>query len=228
MIKRTLTTTAVMLTLGVTTQSMAQSADVIPLEEWNQQSYDEGWSAERLINLEVRGTEGEAIGEVENILVGPDGNVQSLILEVGGFLDIGDTHLKVDWNQVAVDPSGELGYVTVPVDADNYDQFDISASSGDVESGPRAFRATELIGDYVALDGMNDYGYVNDLVFDKAGALQSVVVNQNSMLGGGYRAYPYYGYDHGFDPGLDRYQLPYEQNEIDALDLFDYDTMGAG
>ena len=215
--------TALALALG-TAAAAASAQDVVPLAEWNEaRSYVEGWSADQVIELEVRNAEGEDIGEVENIVIGPGGDVEGLILEVGGFLDIGDTHFMVPWDQVAVTGgAGEIEHVTVPVDDDGWDQFDLSASSGDVETGPRSFRATELIGDYTSLDGSAGYGIVNDLVFDAEGKLQAVVVNQSGAYGGGYRAYPYYGYDHGFDPGADRYDLPYADTDIDALEPFDY------
>ena len=214
---------ALALALG-TAAATASAQDVVPLDRWNdERSYAEGWSADQVIDLDVKNAEGEDIGEVENIVIGPDGDVRGLILEVGGFLDIGDTHFMVPWEQVEVtDGAGEIEYVSVPIADDSWDQFDLSASSGDVETGPRSFRATELIGDYTSLGGTTGYGMVNDLVFDAEGRLQAVVVNQSGAYGGGYRACPYYGYDHGFDPGADRYELPYADTDIDALEPFDY------
>ena len=200
----------------------AQAQDVIPLSEWNEMDMSSGWSAQQIINIPVRGSEGEEIGEVENIVIGPEGDVQSIILEVGGFLDIGDTHFAVPWDDVEVSGDGPIEYVTVPVTEDNYDQFDISWSAGDVNTGPREFRATELIGDYATLGGEESAGYVNDMLFDADGKLQSVVVNQSATMGGGYRAYPYYGYESGFDPGMDNYDMPYTQDEVGELEPFDY------
>lgn len=206
---------------GAQTASFAQ--EVVPLAEWNERDMQPGWSAEQMINLPVRSSGGEEIGEVENLLIGPEGDVQRVILEVGGFLDIGDTHFAVPWDQVEVSGSGELEYLTVPVTEDNYDQFDLSWEAGDVEEGPREFRATELIGDYATFGGEGSAGYVNDLIFDGEGKLQEIVVNQSGAMGGGYRAYPYYGYDAGFEPGMDTYDLPYTEDEIGELEPFDYE-----
>lgn len=205
--------------------------DVVSLDDWNERlaGYENGWSADQVIRLDVRNAEGESIGEVENIVIGPDGNVAGLILEVGGFLDIGDTHFMVPWDQVAITGGmGKIEYVTVPVADDNWDQFDLSASSGDVETGPRSFRATELIGDYTSLTDNRGYGIVNDLVFDADGALEAVVVNRSGSSGGGYQAYPYYGYDYGFDPGRDYYDLPYADDDLGALEPYDYDGLYGG
>ena len=204
----------------------ASAQDVMSLDEW-QTSRDamQGWSAEQVIGLDVQNANGEDIGEVENLVIGPEGDVDGLILEVGGFLDIGDTHLMVPWGDVEVaGGTGELEHVVVPVADDNWDQFDLSPASGDVEIGPRQFRATELIGDYSRLGAARTgYGMVSDLLFDDQGKLQSVVVNQSGGYGGGYQAYPFGGYDQGFEPGADVYDLPYEEDEIGALEPFDYE-----
>lgn len=58
---------------------------VMALRDWDYGDlYQEGtWSAEQLFGAEVYGSEGNAIGGVENIVVGTNGSIQSLILEVG-------------------------------------------------------------------------------------------------------------------------------------------------
>lgn len=208
-----------------TATTRSDEPELIALDEFGRRSFEDGWRAERLIGLEVRGTEGAVIGEVDDIVIGADGEVESLILEVGGFLDIGDTKLKVGWDEVTLDTSGELRYAVVPIEEGEYERFSLFDGS-DVTTGPRAFRVSELVGDYVTLDGTSGYAYVDDLVFDEAGALQAVVVTRNSSFGGGYYAYPYYGYEYGFDPGLGTYDLPYTADEVGRLDPFDYGTLG--
>lgn len=218
--QRTLLVVALALGTGIAT-----AQDVVPLDDWSQRvgALAEGWSAEQVIKLEVRNAEGEGIGEVENIVIGADDSVQGLILEVGGFLDIGDTHLMIPWDQIDVTGgSGKIEYVTVPVTDDNWDQFSLEPETGDVNTGPRSFRATELIGDYTDLSGDETYGVVNDLVFDADGSLEAVVVNRTGTYGGGYQAYPYYGYDYGFDPTSYSYDLPYSADDVGGLDPFDY------
>ena len=44
--------------------------------------------------------------------------------------------------------------------------------------------------------------------------------------GGGYYAYPYYGYDHGWNPGREFYDLPYERTEVEALEPLDREQIG--
>ena len=45
------------------------------------------------VRQEVYGETGEEAGEVEDLIIGPDGALQAVIVEVGGFLDIGDTQI---------------------------------------------------------------------------------------------------------------------------------------
>ena len=95
-------------------------------------------------------------------------------------------------------------------------------------TGPRAWRATDAIGDFARLkdgDGYANYGYVDDLII-RGGEIAAVVVSPDVGVGAaapGVYAYPYYGYDYGWDPGLNTYDLPYDREEVGALEPFDYE-----
>ena len=75
------------------------------------------------------------------------------------------------------------------------------------------------MGDYVRLQNGRDYGYVTDVVFGRDGNLQAVLVqpditfDQAGYAGGAY-AYPFYGYDYGFEPLEQTYDLPYDETEV--------------
>jgi sporulation protein YlmC with PRC-barrel domain len=215
----------------------------VNLQEWGyDELYKSGWRAEDLIGADVQGKAGNAIGNVENIMIGPDGKALSIIAEIGGFLDIGDTHINVPWDQVQL-TSGQTS-VKVPLAEDNIDQFSLFGTQGrfnrqeaasmqqvsDATTGPRVWRATELIGDYVNLKSGAGYGYVDDLIFDRNGTLKAVVVTRDVGSGpAGPFAYPFYGYDYGgFNPGFDNYTLPYEENEVGAVEPYDYESMEGG
>lgn len=198
--------------------------DPIDITTWDQRALYQGWSAERMMDTAVRGKNGEDIGEIENIIVNADGQVEKIIVEAGGFMDIGDTHLSIPWDQVEVAP--KLEYVTIPVDEDTVPNFSLFAGRDDIPAGPRAWRVTELIDDYVQLKDVPNYGYVNDLIFDNDGQLQAVVVSPDFGYGArGYYAYPYYGYPYGYEPGMDSYQLPYTRDDIANLGPFDYSAL---
>lgn len=220
--------------------------EVISLSEW---SYDDlyagGASAEEFIDeMEVYGVNGEEIGDVEDVIIGANGQILAVIAEVGGFWDIGDTHVSIPWSDVEMGPA-EDGIV-VPLTEENVDEYglfeDSWATAGrltdepvsdldDDPLGPRAWRASELIGDYARLrdgDAFTDYGYVNDLILS-SGEVSAVVVSPDvGGYGAGYRAYPFYGYGAGWGwtPGAQYYDMPYGANEVGDVDVFDYERMG--
>lgn len=202
----------------------ALAADIVNIKTWKaDEALRQGWSAENLIDTAVRGPAGEEIGEVENLIVGPDGKLRKLVVETGGFLDIGDKHLAVDWKDVKIGPGVE--YVTVPITAEtanNYGLFDDLPERAPKK--PRAWRVTELLDDYVLLKGDQRYGYVDDLIFGKDGDLKSVIVSPDVAYGPypGLYAYPYYGYADGWEPGLAYYKLPYSRDDIATLKPIDY------
>ena len=220
-------------------------AEVIALSQW---SYDDlyagGISAEEFIDeMDVYDPTGEEIGDVEDILIGPDGRVLAIVAEVGGFWDIGDTHVSIPYDQVEMATDGEG--VVVPVTEETVDDYgnwgDAWSTTGvdnvgeEIAAGiddlalPRAWRASELIGDAARLTedaGYANYGYVNDLIL-RDGEVAAVVVNPATGYGGGYRAYPYYGYGWGWNAGAPYYDMPYAEEDIGDVEDFDYDRLGS-
>ena len=221
-------------------------AEIIALSEWN---YDElyagGVSAEEFIDeMDVYGRNGEEIGVVEDIVVGPEGQVLSIIAQVGGFWDIGDTHVSVPFDEVEISEDGEA--VIVPVTEETVGDYgfwngeNADLLTGDtaedetvegVDDAPivRAWRVSELIGDYARLsedEGYANYGYVNDLIL-RDGQVASVVVQPAAGYGPGYRAYPYYGYGAGWDAGSPFYDMPYGEEDVGEMEAFEYDRLGS-
>jgi sporulation protein YlmC with PRC-barrel domain len=218
------------------------SGEVIALPDWHPDiSSETAVSVEQLLDFDVYGPTGEEIGEIENVLMGTEGEVLSVIAEVGGLLEIGDTHVNVPWDEVEVNAAEES--VTVPVtqeEAEDYTLFidevvaagaaasDIQQVSGDnaglVETGPRVWQARELIGDYVRLrdgDAFENYGFIDDILI-RDGQIEAVVVRPDVTWGTpGLYAYPYYGYGYGWAPGSPYYDLPYARADVEALEPLD-------
>ncbi len=179
-----------------------------------------GWSVKRLIGKKVKGPKGENVGEVDNIVFGPDGKVRELIVSTGGFLGFGDKNLAVKWSEVTAGPGYD--YVSTPITAESvkkYGLFDgFPKSSGPLAA--RDWRSSELIGDYVYLKGNVHYAYVRDLIVSEGGELQAVIVSPDVGFAhgaGGYYAYPFFGYAHGWNPGNAHYNLPYGTADIAQL-----------
>ena len=59
--------------------------------------------AGELLEANVVGGEGENIGEVDDILIGPDGQVHALVVEVGGFLGLGENPVAVRYERFTRD-----------------------------------------------------------------------------------------------------------------------------
>jgi hypothetical protein len=226
-------------------RSVQQSGDrrtqppVLLLSDWNYDAmYRNGWSARELMDdASVYGPGGDEIGSVENIVLGPDGKVLGIVAQVGGFLDIGDTHVFVPWSRINVSP--DLERVTIPISEENVEEYSTWADAylrkaetgrtqvvdSDLATGPRAWKATELIGDDAFMTDYAGYGGVRDLIFTQDGNLHAVVVNAYAGYGGGYRAFPYYGYSYGWNPSYSNYYLGYGPDEVAELPAFDYDEM---
>ena len=215
-------------------------AEVISLSDW---SYDDlyagGISAEDFIDeMEVYGATGDEIGEVEDVIIGPDGQIVSIVAEVGGFWDIGDTHVSIPFDQIEMAETGDG--IIVPVTEDTvgdygFDQEVFSAESAATEAVTgvddaevmRGWRASEFIGDYARIrngDVYGNYGYVSDLIL-RDGQVAAVVVQPDAAYGGGYRAYPYYGYGagYGWNAGSPYYDMPYGEQDIGGMEEFDYE-----
>ena len=205
------------------TQALA-TEEVIDLSDWDVKGLYDGWSANRLIDVEARGVNGEEMGEVHDILVDSEGKLAALIIETGGFLDVGDSHVRVRWDEVKIAPGMEA--VEVPLTEDNLESFSLFDGER-VYQGPREWRVSNLIGDYATLTDVGHYGWVRDVVF-LDGKLEAVLVQPDVRHRGIYGvspyAYPYYGYGAttNWDPGLDVYALPYSGDEVKNLPPFDY------
>ncbi|WP_292294702.1 PRC-barrel domain-containing protein [Marivita sp.] len=199
--------------------------------------YEEGWSVENMFNVtDVTDATGETIGDVENVIFSNTGEVVGIIAQVGGFWDIGDTHVFVPWEDVSI--GNDISLAQVPVTEDEVDNFDVfGAAEGDgmiaegdasgtnvvdddLVAGQGIFKATDLIGDYAYLaDGVR-YGYVADIIVQD-GAITAVVSDAASYGRSGYYAYPYE--DGRVSPLMGaRYQMPYDQAQIDTIENFDY------
>ena len=199
-----------------------QPAKTIDIRKWKLDP-ETGWSVKKLVGKKVKSQKGENVGEVDNIVFGPDGKARKLIVSTGGFLGFGEKNLAVKLSDVNFGPGYE--YVTTPITAESvrkYGLFDgVPKSSGPL--APREWRSSELIGSYVYLKGNVHYAYVRDLIVAQDGQLKAVIVSPDVSYQydlGGYYAYPFYGYQHGWHPGNPHLSLPY--GKADIADLLPY------
>lgn len=86
------------------------------------ENFNEGWtvvergtlSAEELIGTRVYGADRADLGEIGDVIVNADGNVEAYIIDVGGFLGLGEKPVALDSAELEVmqDESGDLRIVT--------------------------------------------------------------------------------------------------------------------
>lgn len=182
--------------------------------------YREGISAREVIDTPVRAASGERIGDVKDIIVDRNGHISKLVVEVGGFFELGDQHIGVPWKDITF--GEDMRFVQVPlreVENGTYSLFGKVPQGEDVPAALTSWRVNELIGDYASLADVPRYGIVTDVIFDNRGRAQAVVVDRAGYWGGfGLYAYPYAG----FAPASHAHALPYVRETVVALEPFDY------
>ncbi len=75
----------------------------------NQGSY----KASELVGKSVKNLQGEDIGQIEELVIGSNGEVGYAVLSFGGFLGVGDKLFAVPWTSLAHKSDGE--YLTLDI-----------------------------------------------------------------------------------------------------------------
>lgn len=99
-----------------------------------------------IVGTELRNPEDGDLGDVEDVVMGPDnGNISYVIVEHGGFFGIGGDYVAVPWDMLMVTPGREAFVVDVSEEA--------------IENAPNVDPERELTGDAYAewVDEMNSY-----------------------------------------------------------------------
>lgn len=204
--------------------SPAFAQDAPSLEGWDPMGIDEPVLASRLIDAVLMGVEGEALGEIENLYIDPEGRLSEVMVEDGGALGLGERHVIVPWNALEHGPEG-LRLPIAEGDLERYSPF----AEARVDQVARTFRASDLLGDLVMLKGEVGLGVIQDLVFEGEGALRAVAVTADRVGSGlsGTYLLPFQGYDTGeFDPIYSSYYLPYSLEEVSEAPVFDAAAFG--
>lgn len=76
---------------------------------FNQDSY----KASELVGKSIKNLQGEDIGQIEELVIGSNGEVGYAVLSFGGFLGLGDKLFAVPWASLAHQPNRE--YLTLDI-----------------------------------------------------------------------------------------------------------------
>lgn len=208
---------------AVVSPSAAQSRNGndgwVDIVSWDTEQLYAGWSAEELLDEEVYGENGETIGEVEDFIVGPDGKIAKVVVEGGGFLDIGDSHVAVPWSEVK---RFGVSSIRVPMTEDNLDDYRLFEEVDDKPATGGNWRVRNLIGDYLTLADDVNYGYVVDVIFGSDNRIEAVVAQPayGYGFGRGRHAFPYYAQN--YDPYGPSYRTPYAKVQVEKLPALNY------
>ncbi len=63
--------------------------------------------ASDLIGTDLKASGGESVGEISDLIIDQDGKVGAFLVNVGGFLAMGEKRIAIDWNAVTM--SGNTG-----------------------------------------------------------------------------------------------------------------------
>jgi hypothetical protein len=72
------------------------------------QSWYSTLRGQELVKETLYGADGAQIGEIENVVVGPDGRSASAVVGVGGFLGIGERRIAIPLDQIRRGPEDRL------------------------------------------------------------------------------------------------------------------------
>ena len=74
-------------------------------------------STDDLIGVSVMGSDDQRIGEIGELIVADDGTINEAIIDVGGFLGIGEKPVAVSFEEIELMREGEGGPLTARVNA---------------------------------------------------------------------------------------------------------------
>ncbi|WP_448207535.1 PRC-barrel domain-containing protein [Azospirillum sp. sgz302134] len=101
-------------------------------------------SVDQLMNRTVIGSDGERIGKVTDVILGPDGQAQLLVVQSGGFLGIGGKDIAADIALAEIQPGEDTIKLRDVTQASVRDmpEFQYTDSMTSLNRGPRANGST--------------------------------------------------------------------------------------
>ena len=115
---QTATTTAPAATTNAPAGAMASgaaSSDVIVvLPQATQGAAPMMFLSDDLDGKDIYGANNEKIGEIEDFILNADGSVGAVVVEVGGFLGVGEKDVLVNWSALQITMDGDDLRVNAP------------------------------------------------------------------------------------------------------------------
>ncbi len=70
----------------------------------------------RLMDLNLKNTQDETIGEIDDLVIGSDGKITHVIVSTGGVLGVGAKKVQLPWSDVKIDGTGEKATASMTAD----------------------------------------------------------------------------------------------------------------
>ncbi len=107
------------------------------------------WRASKLVGVKVVGTDQKKIGSIEDLLIDHDGNAQTVVIGVGGFLGIGAKDVAVPFKTMQWRTEGRAVAINAPAASPGASQTGAPAT---VKSDAAATEANQGYPDMAMLD----------------------------------------------------------------------------
>ncbi len=134
MIKQTLTVAALAAVLA--TPAFAQTTK--PMDTMSntmhkpttfvQQQQSTDWRTSKLIGADVYGLDNAKIGDINDVLIGSNGNVQAVVVGVGGFLGVGEKNVAIPFDALSI---------TRKTNSASIEKVTVTYSKDDLKNAPK-------------------------------------------------------------------------------------------
>jgi sporulation protein YlmC with PRC-barrel domain len=160
--------------LDDTSMTADSSAELLNRAEASQ----DGMRIKDLIGAPIRGATGERIARVDDLVIGADGRIETVVFLHGGFAGLGAERGSIPYSEVELQLANE-----------DDPRLRVSMTEDSLESIAayeanelREFRlASELVGSNASLQADEDEVLITDLLVDSNGVVQSAVVAQGFL-----------------------------------------------
>lgn len=167
-----------LLPLCLATLSLPAMAAPQSLDDWRDQRPDsvDTWTLSQLIGDDVIAGENSEVGEVDDVILDTDGNIQSLVVySNGNHAERG--YRQVDWPVEVFEPFDPTLSIAEKPDAFAKQQVQDSAAA---LAGDEQFLASRLLGMGVQVEGA-PYAEVEGLIVDADDQVSSVVIDPDGL-----------------------------------------------
>lgn len=237
---RTAFTLSLSLALLTAMPAFAQEAELWPLrdqepvllDDWTYADvYRGGFLGKALIGADLAGSDGEVIGQVEEVMIAPGGKVVSLIVGRDGLALEGSNRFTIPWMDLIQSrgPDALVAPFTAAAatdfrtrGAEAYSAAEARYVTGGVDrqiqAERRVMKLTNFLGNKVRYATGRTGGAVEDVVVDQNGYVRAVLVSTGAA--DGIRAVPFQTVGVDWSVLDNAYPLPYRRVEVEALPTF--------